>query len=123
MRATEFVAEDRVGKMSKRQNQATVGMNKFRDAQFADRVYELNRIMMAVASTDGTFVPDLDGESWAGRNNIAAPYTPEEQDMLKMAYKAVGSHHEDLNNGDLRSQEHPAVNTTSPVTAFKGYPR
>ena len=123
MRATEFIAEDQIGKMSKRQNQATVGLNKFRDAQFADRVYELNRIMVAVASTDGTFVPDLDGESWAGRNNIAAPYTPEEQDMLKKAYQAVGSHHEDLNNGDLRSQEHPAVNTTSPVTAFKGYPR
>ena len=79
--------------------------------------------MMAVASTDGSFVPELDGESWAGRNNIAAPYTPEEQDMMKMAYKAVGSHHEDLNKGDLRSQEHSAVNTTSPVTAFKGYPR
>ena len=123
MRATEFIAEDQIGKMSKRQNQATVGLNKFRDAQFADRVYELNRIMMAVASTDGTFVPDLDGESWAGRNNIAAPYTPEEQDMLKKAYQAVGSHHEDLNNGDLRSQEHPAVNTASPVKAFAGYPR
>ena len=123
MRATEFIAEDKVGKMGKRLNQATVGMNKFRDAQFADRVYELNRIMMAVASTDGTFVPELDSESWAGRNNIAAPYTPEEQDMMKMAYKAVGSHHEDLNKGDLRSQEHPAVNTASPVTAFAGYPR
>ena len=123
MRAQEFVTEDKIGKMSKRQNQATVGLNKFRDAQFADRVYELNRIMMAVASTDGTFVPELDGESWAGRNNIAAPYTPEEQDMLKKAYQAVGSHHEDLNNGDLRSQEHPAVHVTSPVKAFAGYPR
>jgi hypothetical protein len=123
MRATEFVAQDRVGKMSKRQNQATVGLHKFRDAQFADRVYELNRIMMAVASTDGTFVPELDGESWAGRNNIAAPYTQEEQDMLKKAYQAIGSHHEDMNHGDLQSQEHPAVNTTSPVSAFKGYPR
>ena len=123
MRAQEFVTEDKVGKISRRLDTATVGLHKFRDMQFADRVYELNRIMMAVASTDGTFVPELDGESWAGRNNIAAPYTPEEQDMLKMAYKAIGSHHEDLNHGDLRSQEHPAVNTTSPVSAFKGYPR
>ena len=123
MRATEFVAEDKVGKLSKRLDIATVGMNKFRDNQFADRVYELNRIMMAVASTDGTFVPEIDSESWAGRNNIAAPYTPEEQDMLKKAYQAVGSHHEDLNHGDLHSQEHPAVNTTSPISAFKGYPR
>jgi hypothetical protein len=123
MRATEFVTEDRVGKISKRLNMGTVGLHKFRDMAFADRVYELNRIMMAVASTDGSFVPELDGESWAGRNNIAAPYTPEEHDMLKMAYKAIGSHHEDLNHGDLRSQEHPAINKDSPVREFAGYPR
>ena len=109
--------------MSKRLNQATVGLHKFRDMQFADRVYELNRIMMAVASTDGTFVPELDGESWSGRNNVAAPYTKEEQAMLKKAYQAIGSHHEDMNHGDLRSQEHPAVHRDSPVKAFAGYPR
>lgn len=123
MRAQEFVTEDRVGKISKRLDMATVGLHKFRDMQFADRVYELNRIMMAVASTDGTFVPDLDGESWAGRNNIAAPYTPEEHAMLKKAYQAIGSHYEDLNKGDLDSQEHPAVQTASPVKPFAGYPR
>jgi hypothetical protein len=123
VRAQEFIAEDKVGKISKRNQNATVGLNKFRDKQFADRVYELNRIMMAVASTDGTFVPKLDGESWSGRNNVAAPYTPEEQAMLKKAYQAVGSHHEDLNHGDLNSQEHPAVNAASPVKAFRGYPR
>ena len=123
MRATEFVTEDRVGKMSKRQNQATVGLNKFRDNKFADRVYELNRVMMAVASTDGTFVPELDGESWAGRHNIAAAYTQQEQQKLNMAYKAIGSTYVDINHGDLRSQEHPAVHVTSPVKAFAGYPR
>jgi hypothetical protein len=123
MRATEFVTEDQVGKMSKRLNQATVGLNKFRDDKFADRVYELNRVMMAVASTDGTFVPELDGESWAGRHNIAAAYTQQDQQKLNMAYKAIGSTYVDINHGDLRSQEHPAVHTTSPVKAFAGYPR
>lgn len=123
MRAREFVAEQKVGDLSKRQRYGTVGLNKFRDAQFADRVYELNRIMMATASTDGTFVPELDGESWAGRHNVAAPYTKEEQAMLKKAYQAIGSKHYDLNDGDLDSEEHPAVNTASPVKAFKGYPR
>ena len=123
MRAREFVAEQKVGDLSKRQRYGTVGLNKFRDAQFADRVYELNRIMMATASTDGTFVPELDGESWAGRHNVAAPYTKEEQAMLKKAYQAIGSKHYDLNKGDLDSEEHPAVNTASPVKAFKGYPR
>lgn len=123
MRAREFVAEQREGKLSKRLQQGTVGLHKFRDMQFADRVYELNRIMMAVATTDGTFVPDIDGESWAGRNNIAAPYTKHEQQMLTKAYQAVGSHYKDLNHGDLRSQEHPAVHTVSPVKSFSGYPR
>jgi len=123
MRAQEFVTEDSVGKMSKRQNQATVGLNKFRDNKFADRVYELNRVMMAAASTDGTFVPELDGESWAGRHNVAAAYTQQEQQKLNMAYKAIGSTYVDVNHGDLRSQEHPAVHVTSPVKAFAGYPR
>ena len=123
MRAREFVTEGSVGKISTRNQNATVGLNKFRDNQFADRVYELNRIMMAVAQTDGTIDPVIDGESWSGRNNVAAPYTKIEQDMLNKAFKAVGSHHEDLNHGDLQSKEHPAVNTTSPVKGFKGYTR
>ena len=123
MRAREFIIEQDVGKITVRQQNATVGLNKFRDENFADRVYELNRVMMAAASTDGTFVPKLDGESWSGRNNIAAPYTEQEQAMLKKAYEAIGSKYYDFNHGDLRSQEHPAVNTASPIQGFKGYPR
>jgi hypothetical protein len=121
MRAHEFIVESTVGEISSRNQSATVGLNKFRDAKFADRVYELNRVMMAVASTDGTFVPDIDSETWSGRNNIAAPYTREEQAMLKKAYQAVGSKYVDLNQGDLDSQEHAAVHTASPVKAFGGY--
>lgn len=124
MRAREFVAESKVGKISPRLRYATRGLHKFRDGQFADRIYELNRIMMAVASNDGQeFVNEIDGESWAGRNDVAAPYTKEEANMLKLAYKAVGSKHHDLNHGDMRSQEHPAVHISSPIKAFQGYPR
>ena len=112
-----------MGRLSKTKSFATVGLHKFVDPKRADRIYELNRIMMAAASTDGTFVPDIDGESWAGRFNISAPYTQEEQDMLKMAYKAIGSKFQDLNKGDLRSQEIPSTSTVSPVKGFKGYPR
>ena len=79
--------------------------------------------MMAVASTDGTFVPDLNGESWIGKDRSAHPYTEEEQQMLIKGYKAAGAEYQDLNKGDLKSQELPAVNVTSPMTAFKGYPR
>ncbi len=121
MRAREFIAEQKVGDISTRQRFATVGLNKFRDMQFADRIYELNRVMMAVAQTDGVIKPEIDGESWAGRHNVAAPYTEVEQKMLELAYQAVGSKHYDLNHGDLESQEHPAVNTDSPIKPFKGY--
>lgn len=124
MRAREFVSEDKVGKISDQQQSATRGLNKFRDRQFSDRVYELNRVMMAAACNDGNdFAEPVDAESWAGRNNIAAPYTEVEQRMLEKAYKAIGSRSWDLNKGDMDSEELPDTNKTSPIKAFKGYPR
>ena len=123
MRAREFVAEAKVGPVGKRRSYATRGLHKFRDEQFADRIYELNRVMMATACTDGTFVPELDGESWSGRHDVAAPYTQQEADMLQRAYEATGAWNQDLNQGDMKSQELPSINKVSPVTAFKGYQR
>lgn len=122
MRANEFISEGKkTGKLRKRQRFATRGLHKFRDESKADRVYELNRIMMAAAATDGTFEPDMDHESWAGRYDIAAPYTEAEHNMLKMAYKVNGTEFHDLNKGDLRSQELPSTNTQSIAKPFKGY--
>lgn len=123
MRAREFVVEAKVGPVGKRRRAATRGLHKFRDEQFADRIYELNRVMMATACTDGTFVPELDGESWSGRHDIAAPYTKEEAEMLKRAYEATGAWHRDLNGGDMDSEELTSVNKQSPIKGFKGYPR
>ena len=123
MRAQEFLIEKHAGKIGQRKSQSTVGLNKFRDADPADRFYELNRVMMAAAATDGTFVPDTDHESWAGRYNVAMPYTEVEQAMLEKAFQAVGSDFEDLNHGDLKSKELESTNKKSPVISFKGYPR
>lgn len=123
MRAREFVAEAKTGKIGRRRSQATVGLNKFRDVDLADRYYELNRVMMAAASTDGKFVPDTDHESWSGRYNVAMPYTDVEQAMLEKAFQAVGSDYQDLNRGDLKSRELESTNKRSPVTGFRGYPR
>ena len=122
MRATEFIQESR-GKITHRQQDASVGMNLFFDPSRTDSTYTLNRVMMAVAATDGTFVPDMDDESWIGKDRSAHPYTEEEQQMLVMAFKAAGAEYKDLNKGDFKSQEIPGVNVTSPVTAFRGYPR
>lgn len=121
MKIKEIISEEVVGNVPKRYQQATAGLNKFRDKQFADRVYELNRVMMAVASANGKspLSPEIDSESWAGRNNIAVPYTEIEQEMLKQAYGAVGSHYEDLNKGDVRSQELKSTNKVSPIAKKK----
>lgn len=125
MRASEFITEDTEGNadISKRKQFATRGLNIFSDSERWNTDYTLNRIMMAVASTDGTFVPDIDEKSWIGKHKSAHPYTQEEQQMLKMAYKAAGAKYHDLNNGDMDSEEPPGGNTKSPVVSFKGYPR
>ena len=122
MRAQEFVTEMRQGSLSTRNQSATVGLNVFSDSEKANSDYTLNRVMMAVAMADGSGKAiDMDGKSWAGKKRTASPYTEVEQRMLIQAYKAAGADYEDLNHGDLHSGEHPAVNTTSPIEAFKGY--
>jgi len=124
MRAREFLFETQAGKISKRQQQSTRGLNVFsKKIDSYDRLYDLNRLMMAVASSDGVTPIEMDSESWAGKHNTAHPYTKEENDMLKLAYKAAGLEYKDLNNGDMDSEELGSTNTGSPVVAFKGYAR
>ena len=124
MRAREFVAEAHVGSVGKRRSAATRGLHVFsKKIDNYDRMYDLNRLMMAVASSDGVNPIEMDSESWVGKHNTAHPYTKEEQDMLKLAYKAAGLEYKDLNNGDRESKELESTHTASPVIAFKGYPR
>jgi|LauGreDrversion4_2_1035121.scaffolds.fasta_scaffold34886_1 hypothetical protein len=123
MRAMEFINEGkRRGKITKRQDQATVGLDLFRDPDGYDRTYELNRMMMAVACANGDGSPlNIDAESWVGKDNSALPYTKLEQDMMKQAAKAIGTKLKDVNHGDLRSMELDSTYKTSPVIGFKGF--
>lgn len=122
MRACEFITEqnNKNGKIPKRYQQASRGLRTFIDDNYKDRVYELNRVMMAAAMADGSLNPiNINPESWAGRNNIAIPYTKEEDNMMRVALAAVGSQNKDLNHGDLRSLELDSVNKKSPIPALK----
>jgi hypothetical protein len=128
VRAREFVStkitETADVKISRRLQAGTRGLNVFsKKIDTYDRLYDLNRLMMAVASSDGVNPIKMDAESWVGKHNTTHPYTPEEQDMLKLAYKAAGLEYKDLNKGDLDSEEMTEVNTVSPVKSFRGYPR
>jgi hypothetical protein len=122
MRASEFITENENGKISTQQQQATRGLHVFsKKMDTYDRLYDLNRLMMAVASSDGVNPIKMDAESWVGKHNTAHAYTKEEQAMLNMAYKAAGLAHKDLNSGDMDSEELPDTNTQSIVIPFKGY--
>lgn len=115
MRAREFVLEAKRGKITKRQGNASRGINKFTDGEHWNSDYKAYRLGLALACTDGKIAPDVDFESWVGRWKTAHPYTKEEQEMLKRAYDAVKVEHEDVNDGDMRSQELDSTYTVSPV--------
>lgn len=109
------MAESKAATISKRNSQSTRGLSKFRDPNGLDRIYELNRIMMAVAATDGDVDPLVSKESWSGRYNTAHPYSEVEQRMLEKAYRAIGTEYHDLNHGNMQSQELDDTQKVSPV--------
>jgi len=120
MRANEFITEVKKGKLHPDQSSAMGMIHKF--AGTADRIYDLNRAMMAVASSDGkNFTHPPEEESWIGRHNMAAPYTKIEHDMLHHAYKSIGTSIESALS-DERTEPND-TNKVSPHKPFKGYPK
>lgn len=116
MRAKEFIVERHQGKLGKRQQNATRGLHLFSDGERWNSDYTQFRLGMALACSNGKDPIDMDWKSWVGKSKSAHPYTEEEAEMLKQAYKAVGANFTDLNHGDMESEEIDLVNTTSPVS-------
>jgi len=122
MRAREFLCEKKVvGRLKKSQAATMNPVHKF--AGTADRIYDLNRVMMAMAAADQNGAGDNapTEESWTGRNNTCHPWTPEEHRMMHHAYNHLGIKNEDAIND--WSREPDGVHKISPVKSFKGYPR
>ena len=92
MKIRDIITEE-TGELPDRARRATRGLNRFTDGKKWNSDYTLYRLGLALACTDGKTIPDMDDESWVGRWKITAPYTQEEQDMLKIAYKAVDAEH------------------------------
>lgn len=113
------IVNESSGKLNDRQRLATRGLNKFSDGKKWNGDYTLYRLGLAVASTDGKTIPEVDEESWIGKWKVTAPYSEVEQDMLNLAYKQVGANVMDINKGDMRSQELKSTNKTSPIPAKK----
>lgn len=125
MRAKEFIKENAIVKTGlKPHKEAQAAMpGSHRVAGTADRLYDLNRVMMYVATSDGKKFPKVPQQSWVGKNNTAHPYTQIEAEMLKHAYKLAGIEWDDIlkPNPKNKSIETTEINKSSPVSAFKGY--
>ena len=115
MRANEFIVERKGGKMTKRQQNPTRGVNKYTDADRWSSDYKLYRLGLALAACDGVNVPEMDEESWVGRWKTLHPYSQLEQDMINVSAKAAGVKINDVNKGDMRSRETDDTYTVSPV--------
>lgn len=87
----------------------------FRDPGGYDRVYHLNRVMMAAALASGVDRNPVDMEpaSWIEKYNVGFGYTEVEMNMLISALKTIGA---DLKhfNSDKKRHEPPSVNRLSP---------
>jgi hypothetical protein len=117
MRAKEFIAEKKNGKLTKRQQQSTRGVHTYGDGEMISGDYTAWKMGQAVAMADGSNeVLDIDAKSWAGKRKTAHPYSQVENDMLKQAYKAVGADWQDMNHGDMVSKELEGTYTVSPVS-------
>ena len=121
MRAREFIQEGKStqAKITKRQVQSTRGLNTYSDAEMWNSDYVAYRLGMAVAGTDGIIEPEMDEKSWIGKSKSTHPYTEEEQEMLKKAYKVVGAKYQDVNKGNMKSMELDTTNKVSPVAKIK----
>jgi hypothetical protein len=119
MKVRDIISERKEGKLTKRHQNPTKGLNRFHDAEKANSDYTMFRVGMAVAGTDGKIVPDVDTKSWIGKQKAAFPYTQEEQDMLKIAYKLAGAKYDDMNHGNMNSLELDSTNKVSPVPKRK----
>lgn len=122
MRASEFVNEGKKGSVPKRHNKAQPGGYKFAD-DGTDRTYNLNQVMKAVAMSDGSSTKALkmDDESFAGKNNMAYPYSPIEHTMMQQAFNTVSPTHAKSIINKNTSGELDLVHKVSPMNARRDY--
>jgi hypothetical protein len=107
------------GKITKRQQEPTRGLSTYSDVEMANSDYVAFKLGQAMAGTDGTNTPDMDGKSWFGKKKTIHPYTEVENEMFKKAAKVVGAKYTDLNKGDMKSKELSTTHTVSPVHKHK----
>ena len=92
MRAKEFVKEGKITDLHPDHENVMRGVSRSRDVGGYDRVYHMNRIMMAMASADGKStkaVPGVPVETWFEKYNTMHPLTKEEDNKIRAAMATV----------------------------------
>jgi hypothetical protein len=127
MRAREFTRQHLAelstapgGKMHKHHDDASQGHMLMRDVGGYDRVYHLNRIMMAAAMADGKSKKpvDMPDSSWVEKYNVALPYTDAEHLMMFQALATIPSDAQELSKRG-KSKEPDDTYKVSPVNKPK----
>ena len=122
MRAKEFIAEakPKESQIPSHMNDASQGAIISRDIGGYDRIYHLNRIMMAAGMADGKSNKpvDMDASSWVEKYNVAFPYTDAEHAMMMQAFATVPTDSKELSKRG-KSEEPKDTNTVSAVAKPK----
>ena len=129
MRAREFVKEGRTGSITDDVGLALPGAFKIPALKNQDP-YLQYRFGVAMAGAKGAAqrakdgVPQFSPESVFGENEIVISYDPHVVDYIHDALRSMGLPPSDaVRIGTQGSEEAPDVSKTSPIKAFKGYPR
>ena len=132
MRAREFIVEVAMGRTGSLQQDialALPGAWKIPALKNQDP-YLQYRFGVAIAGAKGAEqrakdgVPPFEQDNIFGENEFVVSYDPHTIDYIRDALKAMGLPPSDaIQVANLKSEEMPDVDTTSPVTGFKGYPR
>ena len=119
MKVYDVISEAASAKITKRQSQSSRGISTYSDAEKANSDYVAFKLGQAMAATDGKTAPEIDAKSWFGKKKTVHPYTEIENEMFKLAAKAVGANYDDVNHGDMQSRELDSTNKVSPVAKIK----
>jgi len=132
MRAREFIVEVAMGRTGSLQQDVALalpGAWKIPALKNQDP-YLQYRFGVAIAGAKGAKqraqdgVPPFEQDNIFGENEFVVSYDPHTGEYIRDALQAMGMSPSDaIQVATMASEEMPDVDTRSPVTGFKGYPR
>jgi len=120
MRAQEFIKEGTT-KLHPDHDAVGKGVTRARDVGGYDRVYHMNRLMMAMAMADGIDTGKINGvnvDTWFEKYNTIHPMTQEEDNMVRAAMKTIPTDGKHVSSFG-KSKEPEGANTKSIVAKPK----